>query len=88
MEQLNYVKEYRPRIYSGSTSMISLIVPPNHDLDGLRQRMKKEKQTAVNIKSNTNRKSVVDALGSIYEHLKRIKNIPPTGMALYAEQYI
>lgn len=68
--------------------MVTLIIPPGYDLDGLRQRMKRERQTASNIKSNTNRKSVTNAIGSLVECLKRYKNLPPTGLALFSEQYI
>ena len=88
MEQLALIREYKPRIYTGPTSMVSLIVPPGTNLGDLRQTMKREYQTASNIKSSTNRKSVQAAISSISEYLKGVKALPDTGIALYAEQFI
>ncbi len=88
MEQLTLIREYKPRIYTGPTSMVSLIVPPGTNLGDLRQTMKREYQTAGNIKSSTNRKSVQAAISSISEYLKSVKALPDTGIALYAEQFI
>lgn len=88
MEQLQYVREYKPKVYGGPTSMVSLIIPPGTNMADLRQRMKAEYQTATNIKSNTNRKSVKNAISSIVEYLKPLKALPETGIALYSEQYI
>lgn len=86
MEQLNFLREYRPK--SGATSMVTLIIPPRYDIASLLQRMKRERQTATNIKNNTNRKSVISAIGGLCEYLKRLKNVPSTGVALFSEQYI
>ena len=88
MDQIKFIEGYKPKIYAGPTSMVTLCIPPQHDLTGLRQRMIREKQTATNIKNNTNRKSVIQALTSICEYLKRLKAIPTTGIALFAEQCI
>ena len=88
MEQLNYVKDYKSKVYSGPTSMVSLIIPPGTNLGDLRQTMKREYQTATNIKSNTNRKSVKNAISGIREYLKTMKALPATGIALFSEQYI
>lgn len=82
---LQTIREYKPD--HAGTSMISLIIPPSANLSDLRQMMKKEYQTANNIKSNTNRKSVLSALTKLTETLKTLK-MSDSGIALYAEQYI
>jgi peptide chain release factor subunit 1 len=68
--------------------MVTLIIPPSTNLSDLRQTMKKEAQTASNIKSSSNRKSVQSALSCVNEYLKTLKNLPDSGIALFAEQYI
>lgn len=88
MEKITQLANYKPKVHSGPTSMVTLIIPSSMNLDDVRFRMKKERQTAVNIKSNTNRKSVMSSLGRIHEYLKRVKTLPSTGLALYSEQYI
>ena len=89
MEQrLQYARTYKPKVYGGPTSMVSLIIPPKTNLGDLRQTMKREYQTATNIKSNTNRKSVKNAISGIREYLKTIKILPGTGLALFSEQHI
>jgi peptide chain release factor subunit 1 len=88
MEQLQYVTDYKSKVYSGPTSMVSLVIPPGTNLGDLRQTMKREYRTATNIKSNTNRKSVKNAISGIIEYLKTMKTLPETGIALYSEQYI
>lgn len=88
MEQLSFVRDYKPRIYAGPTSMVSLIVPSGTNLNDLRQTMRKEYQTAGNIKNSMNRKSVQNALSNLNEYLKNLKQIPRTGIAMFSEQYI
>jgi peptide subunit release factor 1 (eRF1) len=88
LQQLHYVRDYKPKVYSGPTSMVTLIIPPGTDVAALRQTMKKEYRTATNIKSNTNRKSVKNAISGIVEYLKGVRSFPETGIALYSEQYI
>jgi peptide chain release factor subunit 1 len=88
MEQLKYVQNYKPKVRTGPTSMVSLIIPPGTNIADLRQTMKREGQTASNIKSNTNRKSVQSAISSLTEYLKTMKQLPETGIALFSEQYI
>jgi peptide subunit release factor 1 (eRF1) len=51
----------------------------------LRALVRNEQKTAKNIKNNSNRKSVVKALGYIVAKLAEIKKIPDNGMAIYAE---
>ena len=88
MEQLQYVRDYKPTVYGGPTSMVSLIIPPGANLGDIRQRMKRERQTASNIKSRVNRKSVQSALGGIIEYLKTLRIIPSKGVALFSDQWV
>lgn len=50
----------------------------------LRDLIKHEQTTAVNIKSNVNRKSVQTALVATLSALNTIKSIPPNGVAIFA----
>lgn len=88
MEEIEFLNAYKSKKYGGPTSMVSLIIPGNTNLDQLRQRMSLEYQTASNIKNNTNRKSVRNALSSIKTTLKSLRSLPSTGLALFSEQYI
>jgi len=87
MEQLRLLQTYKSP-FPSATSMVTLIIPPKTQLSDIRQTMRKEAQTASNIKSNTNRKSVLSALTKINECLRPLKSIPQTGLALFSEQYI
>lgn len=88
MMSIEELKNYKPAVYTGPTSMISLIIPSNTNLDDIRAELKQEIATASNIKSNTNRKSVQQALSCVSSYVKRMKKLPETGIALYAEQYV
>ena len=65
--------------------MIS-IISPHSDINNIRNLVKQEKATAVNIKSNTNRKSVVVTLRKLSSTLKAIDTIPENGIALFANE--
>lgn len=86
MEQLKQLRDYKSR-FGGTSSAVTLIIPPNSDVPSLIRRMKKERQTASNIKSASNRKSVIAAISSIIDTLKTLR-IPDNGIALFAEQCI
>ena len=88
MDTIRYLQTYRPKVYTGPTSMVTLLIPAQTNLDDLRRMIKTEANTASNIRNNTNRKSVLASLSSITSHLKTVKKVPATGMAMFAEQYI
>ncbi len=69
------------------TSCISIITP-QMSISDLRAFVNKEKATARNIKSNTNRKSVLDGLSKISAYLDSIRVIPSAGIAMYAGSLI
>jgi peptide chain release factor subunit 1 len=68
--------------------MVTMIIPPDTNLDDVRHEIKQESNTANNIKNNTNRKSVQQALSSLSSYIKKMKRLPDTGVALFAEQYV
>jgi peptide chain release factor subunit 1 len=75
-------------VKSTGTSLVTLLLPKNYQISIARQSIKNEYSTASNIKSRTNRLSVQRALRSIQHKLKAMNEIPATGMALMAGQYI
>jgi peptide subunit release factor 1 (eRF1) len=89
-ETLALLKGLQNNKYSNSsstTSCISLIVPKMSIFD-LRSFINQEKNTARNIKSGNNRKSVVDALTAISAYFSNIKLVPDNGFAVYAHSLI
>jgi len=65
------------------TSMISLIIPAKKAITDITKMLNDEQGTAVNIKSNVNRKSVLTAITSARERLKLYNKTPPNGLILY-----
>lgn len=65
------------------TSCISIITPPMQKAD-LKTFVIKELATARNIKSNTNRKSVMTGLSKVSTYLDSIRQIPANGLAIFA----
>lgn len=84
---LDFLQNYKSP--SGNpTSMISLIIPPDTNIEKLRGRLTHEVATSTNIKDKSNRLSVGVALNKITDYLKSVKNLPDTGIAIYSEQYL
>jgi peptide chain release factor subunit 1 len=70
-------------VKGAGTSMISLIIPPKKAIVEITKMLRDEQGTAVNIKSNVNRKSVLTAITSASERLKLYNKTPPNGLILY-----
>jgi peptide chain release factor subunit 1 len=70
---------------SGSgTSMVTMYVPPKKDaLNKANKRLSDEESTASNIKSSSNKASVLAAITSIREKLKLYKQIPKNGLVIF-----
>ncbi|KAF7703925.1 Eukaryotic peptide chain release factor subunit 1-2 [Cucumispora dikerogammari] len=66
------------------TSMISLILPPKDQLSQATKLLTTEYGTASNIKSRTNRLSVLQAITSASNRLKSLNKVPPNGLAVYS----
>jgi peptide chain release factor subunit 1 len=65
------------------TSMISLVIPPKDQISRVNKMLQDEYGTASNIKSRVNRLSVLSAITSTRERLKRYNKVPPNGLVIY-----
>ncbi|MHA1615765.1 MAG: peptide chain release factor aRF-1 [Candidatus Njordarchaeales archaeon] len=67
-----------------STTLVSLIIPPGTPMGEVTELIRQELATAARIKSRTTRKNVQAALSSIQSRLRYWKEIPETGLIIYA----
>eukprot|EP01147_Barroeca_monosierra_P002962 gene2962-5763_t len=65
------------------TSMISLIIPPKDQVSRVQKMLADEYGTASNIKSRTNRLSVLGAITSVQQRLKLYTRVPENGLVVY-----
>ena len=65
------------------TSMISLIIPPGDQISRVNRMLVGELGTASNIKSRTNRLSVLSAITSTQQKLRLFNKVPPNGLVVY-----
>lgn len=65
------------------TSMISLIIPPGSQLSKTNTMLTTEMGAASNIKSRVNRQSVLSAIGSAQQRLKRYNRCPDNGLIIF-----
>jgi len=65
------------------TSMISLLIPPDGKLSAISQMLTEEYGTATNIKSRVNKLSVLSAITSAQQRVKRYNHIPPNGLVIF-----
>jgi len=72
--------EYKGR----HTELISVYSPAGYSLLNVAKQLEQEKSTAMNIKSKTTRKNVLDALERLTRHIRLIKKAPENGIALFA----
>merc|ERR1712228_234517 len=70
------------------TSMISLILPPKHDINQTNSMLTQEYGTASCIKSRVNRLSVLGAITSTQQRLKMYTRTPPNGLIVYCGEII
>ncbi len=66
-----------------STSLISLLIPPETQLAKVSRMIHEELATAQCIKQRVNRNLVIDALKSLQQRMKLVTRLPRNGMALY-----
>lgn len=74
------LKGYRGR----HTELISVYVPANFNLVQVTKQLEDEKGTATNIKSNSTRKNVINALERAIRKLKEIARTPGNGLVLFS----
>jgi len=65
------------------TELISLYVPPGRQISEVVQALKEEWGTASNIKSNTTRKNVQDAIVKVIQRLKLFRKVPDNGLVIF-----
>jgi len=66
------------------TELVTVYVPPTKQIHDVMSDLRNEYGTAVNIKSKTTKKNVQEALTKAMERLKLFKEVPPTGLAIFA----
>ncbi|MEM4605701.1 MAG: peptide chain release factor aRF-1 [Candidatus Pacearchaeota archaeon] len=80
-ETIKELESYRGR----HTELISVLIPDGFSIHQVAKQIEDEKGTATNIKSNSTRKNVLDALEKISRQLKNFgPTTPQNGLALYA----
>ena len=72
--------DYRGR----HTELITVYIPSGFTLTQVTKQLEDEKGTATNIKSNTTRKNVINALEKAIRKLKEIEKTPKNGLALFS----
>ena len=65
------------------TELISLYVPPNRPIHDVMSTLREEYSTASNIKSDSTRNHVQEALTKIMQRLKLYRKLPPNGLAVF-----
>lgn len=71
------------KIKGRHTELVSFYIPAESNLIDAVNQIRNEQGTAINIKSKSNRKNVVDALEKILQHLKLYKQVPINGLAIF-----
>jgi len=65
------------------TELVSLYVPPGRQVSEVVSMLNNEYGTASNIKSNTTRKNVQDAITRVTQRMKMFKKVPENGLVLF-----
>jgi len=66
------------------TELVSLYVPPGRQIGEVMAMLRQEYGTAANIKSDTTRKNVQDAIVKVQQRLKLFKEVPKNGLVIFA----
>ena len=65
------------------TELVSLYIPPGRQISEVVAMLKQEYGTASNIKSDTTRKNVQDAIVKVTQRLKLFKEVPENGLVIF-----
>src|SRR3989344_73647 len=76
---ISELEQYRGR----HTELITIYAPAGANINQINSQVEQEKSTAINIKSKSNRKNVLDALETISRNLRLFKQIPKNGLAIF-----
>jgi len=66
------------------TELVSLYVPPGKQISEVQAMLRDEYGTASNIKSDTTRKNVQDAITKVQQRLKLFKQAPKNGLVIFS----
>lgn len=66
-----------------STSLISILIPPDTQMSKLSRMINEELTTAASIKQRVNRNLVIDAWKSVQQRMKLVTKIPVNGLCVY-----
>jgi peptide chain release factor subunit 1 len=66
------------------TELVSLYIPPGRQVSDVLATLKQEYGTASNIKSDTTRKNVQDAITKVMQRLKLFREIPKNGLVIFS----
>jgi peptide chain release factor subunit 1 len=66
------------------TELVSLYVPPGRQISEVLGMLRDEYGTASNIKSDTTRKNVQDAIVKVQQKLKLFKHVPKNGLVIFS----
>lgn len=82
-EELDELIETLGKIRGRHTELVTVLIPAGANIYTIADQIAAEQSTADNIKSKTTRKNVVDALEMISRELKKYKQTPVNGMAIF-----
>lgn len=82
--ELEEIVETLSQIKGRHTELVSVLIPPDTNINIVTRQLESEKSTASNIKSKQTRSAVITALETIIRKLKEYKKTPDNGLALYA----
>ncbi|MBD3202710.1 peptide chain release factor 1 [Candidatus Woesearchaeota archaeon] len=77
---INELEEHRGR----HTSLVTVYIPKDYDMNKIINHLSQEQGTASNIKDSTTRKNVIDALERMIQHLRLYKKTPTNGLAVFS----
>ena len=79
-EQLEELESVRGQ----HTELVTVMIPSEFNIHSVTKQLESERSTAENIKSKQTRHAVMDAIDTIIRELKKYKQTPPNGLALFA----
>ena len=66
------------------TELVTVMIPAGFNIHAVTNQLEAERSTAENIKSKATRTAVIDAINMIIRELKKYKQTPKNGLALFA----
>jgi len=82
-QELEEIVKILESIKGSHTQLVTVLIPGGSNIHQVSGQLAAERSTAENIKSKATRSAVTDALDMIVRELKKYKQTPPNGLALY-----